>query len=197
MSGGVRLDRHATPQSPPARRALRLHYLPECAARTGAVAAVLRKGMVPMRALFSLLMLLCATVVWAEDAYDEIADAHVQLSQTQAQAKAEGKMVLLIFGANWCEDCRALNQALKAPETSKLMASRFKVLKINIGEWDKNLDLDAIYGHPTKTGIPAAVLLSPDQQIVYVTKAGELADARKMSEQGIYDFFLHLASQYQ
>ena len=42
---------------------------------------------------------------------------------------------------------------------------------------------------PVKKGIPAAVVLSPDARVLYATRAGELADARRMSESGIHDFF--------
>jgi len=31
--------------------------------------------------------------------------------------------------------------------------------------------------------------VSPDNRILFMTKAGELADARSMSEDGIYQFF--------
>ncbi|MDB5766786.1 MAG: putative thiol-disulfide isomerase and thioredoxin, partial [Collimonas fungivorans] len=59
----------------------------------------------------------------------------------------------------------------------------------DVGNFDKNLDVAQSYGNPIKKGIPAAVLLSPDNKILYSTKAGELADARRMGENGIYDFF--------
>ena len=49
--------------------------------------------------------------------------------------------------------------------------------------------MTAQYGNPIKKGIPAAVILSPSGQVLYATKAGELADARRMSESGVYDFF--------
>ena len=32
-------------------------------------------------------------------------------------------------------------------------------------------------------------MLSADNRVLYSTKAGELADARRMSETGIYEFF--------
>ena len=40
-----------------------------------------------------------------------------------------------------------------------------------------------------KKGIPAAVVLSPEGEVLYATRLGELADARQMSDTGIYDFF--------
>jgi protein disulfide-isomerase len=38
------------------------------------------------------------------------------------------------------------------------------------------------------------VIVSPDNQVVYSTRGGELADARKMGEHGIYDFLAQQVS---
>lgn len=125
--------------------------------------------------------------------YDEHADAQAVVQQALARARAEHKPALLIFGANWCEDCRALDAALHGDKTAALMARHFVVAKVDVGNFDRNLDIAKAYGNPIKKGIPAAVLLSPDGQLRYATQAGELADARRMSEAGIYDFFAHAA----
>jgi len=97
--------------------------------------------------------------------------------------------VLVIFGANWCADCRALDQALSTGKNAELVAREFKVVKVDVGNFDRNLDLAARYGNPIKKGIPAAVVLSSEDQVLYATRLGELADARHMSDTGIYDFF--------
>jgi thioredoxin 1 len=121
--------------------------------------------------------------------YDDAADAKAAVTQALASVQADQRPVLLIFGANWCEDCRALDQALKRDKNAALIASKFKVVKISVGQFDHNLELAAEYGNPIKKGIPAAVVVSPDNKVLFSTKGGELADARRMSETGIYDFF--------
>ena len=125
--------------------------------------------------------------------YDEHADAKAELAQALMAARTDHVPVLVILGANWCEDCRALDAAIKSEKTAQLMASRFKVVKVDVGNFDHNLDIAAAYGNPIKKGIPAAVVLSPDNQVIYATRAGELADARSMSETGIYDFFVKVS----
>ncbi len=115
-------------------------------------------------------------------------DTPRSLSQALAAAKRSQVPVFVIFGANWCEDCRALDLAIKSGRSAELLARQFKVVKVDIGNFDRNLDLVAAYGNPIKKGIPAAVVLSPDNEVLYATRAGELADARRMSESGIYDF---------
>ena len=144
------------------------------------------------------LLALAASVVAAAVAaplpYDESADAKAAVANALAAATATHRPVLVIFGANWCEDCRALDAALKAPKNIDLVMREFVVVKVDVGRFDRNLDLTERYGNPTKKGIPAAVILSPDNQVLYATRAGELADARQMSEGGVYDFFRDAAA---
>ena len=127
--------------------------------------------------------------------YSATADAKADVAQALTDARAARVPVLLIFGANWCEDCRALDQALKEGKNAQLMRQEFKVVKVDVGNFDHNLDVAHAYGNPLKKGIPAAVLVSSDtNEVLYATKGGELANARRMSESGIYDFFKHAAT---
>jgi len=147
-----------------------------------------------MRKLILLAGLL-ATAAWAAPLpYDEAADAKADVKRTLGEAKKSNLPVLVIFGANWCEDCRALDKALKTGKNAELVNREFKVVKVDVGRFDKNLDVAEAYGNPIKKGIPGAAILSPDGKVLYLTKLGELADARHMSETGIYDFF-HAVTQ--
>ena len=142
-----------------------------------------------MRSVLSLLFL-AATLAQAQPLpYDESRDAKADVRQALAEARTANTPVLLIFGANWCLDCRALDAALSQGRNAELVRGEYKVVKIDVGRFDRNTDLDTAYGHPTKKGIPAAVVLSPQNEVLYATRLGELADARHMSETGIYDFF--------
>lgn len=127
--------------------------------------------------------------------YDVNANAGAEINAALTEAAASRKNVLVIFGANWCKDCIELDRSLKGPSAA-LMKQKFVVVKVNVGEYDKNLDLSSEFGNPTKIGIPAAVLLSPDRKVIYATHGGELADARHMSDQGIYDFFNKIADRH-
>jgi thioredoxin 1 len=120
--------------------------------------------------------------------YNEHADANVTLQQGLDAARASGKEVLVVFGANWCKDCRELDKALHG-HTASLIDARYVVVKIDVGNFDKNLDVVKRYGYPIGKGIPAAVVLSSDDRVLYATRAGELADARHMGDDGIYNFF--------
>jgi len=144
--------------------------------------------------LLPLALALATTLAAAADRpYDESADAKAQIAAALHDAAAAREPVLLIFGANWCPDCRALDTALKTGRNAELMR-KFKVVKVNVGQFDRNVDISTAYGNATAKGIPSAVILSPDNKVLFMTRAGELADARKMSDDGIYDFFTQAAA---
>ena len=138
---------------------------------------------------FTLIALVSTTALAAPLPYDASADAKADIRNAIVAAKTAQVPVLVIFGANWCEDCRALDRALNSPGNRELIEREFKLVKVDVGRFNRNLDLAAAYGNPIKMGIPAAVVLSPGMEVLYATRAGELADARRMSESGIYDFF--------
>jgi thioredoxin 1 len=60
---------------------------------------------------------------------------------------------------------------------------------------DTNSDVAETYGVPLKKGIPAVAIISPGNKVLYVTKEGELASARKMGDQGIYEFFKRVTAE--
>jgi thioredoxin 1 len=130
---------------------------------------------------------LAVAVSAAELPYDEGAHAAADLQRALAAARADRNDVLVVFGANWCPDCRELDKALNG-KSHALIAGHFQLVKVDVGRFDKNLDLADRYGNPIKMGIPAVVVLSADDRIVYSSKGGELANARRMGDTGIYDF---------
>lgn len=139
-----------------------------------------------------------SSIAWAAgQPYNDAADVKAEVRHALREADASHKPVLLIFGANWCEDCQALDQALKRAPSAELIAREFLVVKVDVGKFDRNQDVVVTYGNPTKGGIPAAVILSADSRVLYATRAGELADARRMGDDGIYRFFKQAVEQAQ
>ena len=126
--------------------------------------------------------------------YDESANAPAQIQTSLQEAKATNKPVLVVFGANWCGDCKVLDMSFKTGPSAPLIQQHFKMVKVNVGKFDRNLDIAEAYGVPLKKGIPAVAILSIDGKVIYATKTGELADARNMGDTAIYDFFVKVAS---
>jgi thioredoxin 1 len=122
--------------------------------------------------------------------YDTAADPQRDLIAAMADARKTGKRVMVVFGANWCPDCRVLDMEFHSgSKAAALVAKRYDVVKVDVGDFDKNLDFAKLYGEPIKKGIPSIVIVTPRNEVVYQTEAGELADARTMGSAGIYTFF--------
>lgn len=148
-----------------------------------------------MRQLIATLLLAAAAHVHAATGpYDEAADAHAAVRSALAAAAQANTPVLVVFGANWCPDCRVLDMAMHTGSSAPLMQKHFRVVKVDVGRFDRNVDLAEAYGVPLKKGIPAVAVLSPQGKVVYATRSGELADARAMGDDGIYRFFNRVAA---
>ena len=125
----------------------------------------------------------------AELPYDKNANARADVKKALAAAAASHQSVLVVFGANWCPDCRVLSNAFKHGPSAPLVAKDFQVVKVDVGELDKNVDLAKSYGISLDKGIPAVAVLSANGKVLHATRDSELADARHMGDDGIYQFF--------
>ena len=133
-------------------------------------------------------------VAAAPGPYDEAADAKADIKAAQVEAKRAKVPLIVVFGANWCGDCKMLDASFKTGAAAPLMEKNFRVVKVNVGRFDHNTDIAEAYGVPLKKGIPAVAILSEDGKPLYTTRSGELADARKMGDAGIYEFFSKVAA---
>ena len=124
--------------------------------------------------------------------YDKNANARADINKALAAAAAAHQSVLVVFGANWCPDCRVLSNALKHGPSAPLVAKDFQVVKVDVGQLDKNVDLAKSYGISLDDGIPEVAVLSPNGKVLHATHDAELVDARHMGDDGIYQFFLKL-----
>jgi thioredoxin 1 len=125
--------------------------------------------------------------------YDERANATEAVGEAVRAAHLAHKNVLLVFGANWCPDCRALDETLHSKGAAPIN-DRFVIVKVDVGNFDKNLDLARRYDVPLRKGIPAVAVVNGDNAPLYVTKDGELANARRMGEPAIVDLFSRIVA---
>ena len=126
--------------------------------------------------------------------YDETADAAAAVAAALEEAEANGKLLLIEFGANWCPDCRAFAAAIQAPEARAVIEEKFVAVKVDVGDWDKHPEVVAAWGNPIEGGIPAIVVANAQGEVLFSTKAGQLAKARSMGPEDFAAFFEHLAA---
>jgi thiol-disulfide isomerase/thioredoxin len=118
--------------------------------------------------------------------YPTNADAVAEIGEATATAHKENKRVLLVFGGNWCGDCHVLDHAFHLPTIAPLLNSNFVVVHVDIGRYDKNLDLAKKYHVDLEKGVPEIAVLNGDGTFVYST--ADFEKARIMSEEDVIDF---------
>jgi thioredoxin 1 len=140
----------------------------------------------------ALLLFAGMTATAEEPIYDEKADANQQIAAAIAAASESGKParnIVLVFGANWCPDCHALDDHMRKPELASIIEQNFAVVKIDVGRMNKHLDVAKQYGVPIRRGIPALAVLDAQGKVLYAMDQGQFADARHMSYESIKAFF--------
>ena len=92
--------------------------------------------------------------------YPANADARQEIAEAIAAAGKENKRVLLVFGGNWCLDCHILDNVFHQPRVAPVLNQNFKVVHVDVGEYDKNLDLAKKYHMPLEKGVPSIAILN-------------------------------------
>lgn len=119
--------------------------------------------------------------------YTPTADAHRDIADAKARAAANGKMVMVTFGANWCPDCLTLHKDLEDPVAREYADKKFERVNVDVGEFDKNADVARELGVAVN-GIPLAVFFSSDGRPICDTRRGELEPSRHYTSSEILDF---------
>lgn len=127
--------------------------------------------------------------------YDESADARAELGAARTRAAAANKLLMVTFGANWCEDCRALHRQLQDPEVARYVAGSFELLNVNVGKFNRNVTLAYELGVSLDRGIPVAVFFDRRGELIGTTNAGELEPARFYTSKQILKFVRDVAER--
>ena len=126
--------------------------------------------------------------------YDEATDADAAVAAAFARARANGKRVLIDLGGNWCADCRILDAVMDLPEMRAFMAAHFEIVSVDVGRFNKNLQIPARWGlGKLEKGVPTIIIADADGKAVNISNAADLESARSMTPQGIADWLARWA----
>jgi len=118
--------------------------------------------------------------------YREDANAPAEIKEALAAAAREHKRVLLDFGGNWCIDCHILENAFHQPRIAPLLNNNFVVVHVDVGKYDKNLDLAKRYKVNLEKGVPSLAVLTARGVVLYSTF--DFERARVMTEEDVIAF---------
>jgi hypothetical protein len=100
----------------------------------------------------------------------------VQVAAALAKAKRDHKRVLIQWGANWCGWCIKLHELYRSDkDIAHELLYEYEPVYVDIGQWDKHLDLGAKYQAQIKAhGVPYLTVLDEDGKVVVNQDSSEL-----------------------
>jgi thiol-disulfide isomerase/thioredoxin len=120
--------------------------------------------------------------------YDPSADADAALNAAFARARTSGKRVLIDLGGNWCPDCIILSNIMSLPEVAPFIAAHYEVVMVDVGRFNRNLQIPARFGVTRRMeGVPYVLITDPDGKLLNAGNAASLDEARTMQPQAIVD----------
>lgn len=126
-------------------------------------------------------------------------DASADVDAALSRARLSGKRVLLVMGANWCGDSRALAGWLGTDRFAALIARSYELVYVDIGmprAGDRpNLDIARRFGLPALPGSPNVLVLTADGRLVNPTAATSWRNAESRTGDAIYQELAELAVQ--
>jgi thiol-disulfide isomerase/thioredoxin len=131
----------------------------------------------------------------ATDPYPPPANAAADLQRARERAGRSSRMLMVVFGGNWCPDCRALDARLHESPVREYVEQRFEIVNVNIGEMNANLGIAKDLGVSLKKGVPAAAFFAANGKRVGITKKGELEPARQYSAPQVLAFLRRVAER--
>lgn len=123
--------------------------------------------------------------------YDEQANADRDVARAKARARKLHKLLMIDLGGNWCADCRLLTATMEqSPQLKAFVEKHYVVVLVDVGRFDKNLQIPAHYGITQRLeGVPALLIVDPaTDRLLDPGVVSDIQDARNMTPQALADF---------
>lgn len=104
----------------------------------------------------------------------------------------EEKQPLFLFGANWCPDAQCLDAILRLPTFESYLNEHFSIMRIDVGEYDRNMSLMEPLGLASQEGIPRVVVLDLKGEPINLETNDRWRSARQSDPQDIFEYFQNL-----
>jgi hypothetical protein len=118
--------------------------------------------------------------------YNEAANADAMVAAAFARAQKSHKRVLIDLGGNWCVDCIVLANFVRLPEIRRFMEAHYEEVLVDVGRFDRNLQIPARFGITERLkGVPALLIATPDGKLVNGDNIFATAEAHSMTPQAI------------
>ena len=112
-----------------------------------------------------------------------------EVNKFLSQSIAENKQPIIIFGANWCPDCRIFSGTIDIPKINEFIETYFNILYIDVKRYEINMNLIEYFDIPAEEGIPRVLVFDFNKNVINKSSTTEWRTARDRSSQDIFNFF--------
>ena len=112
-----------------------------------------------------------------------------EVNKFLSQSIAENKQPIIIFGANWCPDCRIFSGTIDIPKINEFIETYFNILYIDVKRYEINMNLIEYFEIPSEEGIPRVLVFDFNKNVINKSSTTEWRTARDRSSQDIFNFF--------
>jgi hypothetical protein len=88
-------------------------------------------------------------------------DAMADLANAREAALQKGQRVLVVMGANWCHDSRALASRLYQEPLKSLIDEHYELVFVDVGYLDKGGEVISSIGPPVYYATPTVLIIDP------------------------------------
>jgi hypothetical protein len=119
----------------------------------------------------------------------------LDIDNTLSKAKEANKLALIVMGANWCHDSRALATKLFLPEVKDTIESNYELLFVDVGYLTKVKKVITRFGMPVIYATPTVLIIEPNsEQQINGHNMHLWRDADKVSVSDTIEYFSDIAN---
>ncbi len=112
-----------------------------------------------------------------------------------ATAAAEGKHAMIVMGANWCHDSRALAGWFETSRFEALLRENYSVAYVDVGQKNRNIDVAQRFGLDNIVGTPTVVVTNSQGDVLNLDTAVSWRYSASRTEDEIFSALEALAQQ--
>lgn len=127
--------------------------------------------------------------------YDADRDAMADVDAALARAQSNGTRTLIVMGAHWCHDSRALATRLNTPAFRTLISESYELVYVsagsNPGQNDQNRDVSKRFGVDKIEGTPTVFITDENGTVLNADSAGYWRRAESVPTDMTLAYFDH------
>ena len=122
-------------------------------------------------------------------------DAMADLTAALDAARESNRLLLVMMGANWCHDSRALASRIYEEPLSTIINEHYETLFVDVGYLENGRDVITSLGSPVYYATPTVLIVDPvSGQVINASNRHQWANAASISMEESLEYFQQFAN---